>query len=353
MVTLYIGSSESYTGKSLLAMALGLKFRELGLEICYFKPVGITPIKVGHTVVDEDALFIQQQLGIDEPLSKMCPVVITPDLLRKVFRGEVKGLDKAIMEAHQSLSVNRDVVLAGGAGSVLSSGAAIGLPAAKVVKMLDAKAILVAKYESDLSIDLLLTVSKVLADRLVGVIINNVATSQLRNVRNAIPYLRKQGIEVLGVLPRDAILNSVGVGELADHLQAKVLCCQDRLDELVEHFSVGAMNVESALRYFRRIPNKAVITGGDRSDIQLAALETSTQCIVLTGDLYPNSLILARAEELRVPVLSVSVDTLTAVEIIERMLGRLRVREPKKIHRAVALVDRHLDLKKLRKSLGV
>ena len=36
---------------------------------------------------------------------------------------------------------------------------------------------------------------------------------------------------------------------------------------------VGAMSVESALSYFRRKPNKAVITGGDRADIQLAALE--------------------------------------------------------------------------------
>ena len=353
MVTLYIASSESYAGKSLLAMALGLKFQELGFKICYFKPVGISPVKVGDDMADEDALFIRQQLGMEEPLSEICPVVITPDLLRKAFRGEIKGLDKAIVEAHRSLCANRDLVLAGGVGSVLSTGAALGLTGARVAEILEAKAILVAKYESDLSIDILLSACQVLGDRLLGVVINNVASSQMQHVNHVIPYLEKQGIQVLGVLPRDAVLNSVSVGELADQLQAKVLCCQDRLDELVEHFSVGAMNVESALRYFRRIPNKAVITGGDRSDIQLAALETSTRCIILTGDLFPNSLILARAEELRVPMLLVPVDTLTSVETIEKMLGRLRVREPKKVHRAVALVDRHLDLEKLRESLGI
>jgi BioD-like phosphotransacetylase family protein len=39
---------------------------------------------------------------------------------------------------------------------------------------------------------------------------------------------------------------------------------------------VGAMSAENALSYFRRKAHKVVITGGDRPDIQLAALETST-----------------------------------------------------------------------------
>jgi len=59
---------------------------------------------------------------------------------------------------------------------------------------------------------------------------------------------------------------------------------------------VGAMNVDSALAHFRRQPNKAVITGGDRPDIQLAALETSTRCLILTGNLPPNPLIIGRAK---------------------------------------------------------
>lgn len=49
---------------------------------------------------------------------------------------------------------------------------------------------------------------------------------------------------------------------------------------MVEHLMIGAMDVDSALTYFRRKPNKAVITGGDRPDIQLAALETSTKCTI-------------------------------------------------------------------------
>ncbi len=37
--------------------------------------------------------------------------------------------------------------------------------------------------------------------------------------------------------------------------------------------------------------NMAVITGGDRTDLQLAALETSTTCLILTGSISPDPLI--------------------------------------------------------------
>jgi BioD-like phosphotransacetylase family protein len=116
---------------------------------------------------------------------------------------------------------------------------------------------------------------------------------------------------------------------------------------------VGAMSVESALTYFRRKPNKAVITGGDRADIQLAALETSTRSLVLTGNLYPNPVVLNRAEELGVPVLLTSLDTLSAVEIIERYFDRSRFQQPQKIERFTALLNEHFDFAGLYEALGI
>jgi len=44
---------------------------------------------------------------------------------------------------------------------------------------------------------------------------------------------------------------------------------------------VGAMGQEQALNFLEVKANKAVITGGDRADVQLAALETSTKCLIL------------------------------------------------------------------------
>jgi BioD-like phosphotransacetylase family protein len=103
------------------------------------------------------------------------------------------------------------------------------------------------------------------------------------------------------------------------------------------------MDMDSALRVFRRIPRKAVITGGHRADIQLAALETDTRCLVLTGGVWPNEIILARAREKDVPILVVQEDTLFAVEKFENLLGRLRIREKEKIERGIGLVGENVD----------
>jgi BioD-like phosphotransacetylase family protein len=97
------------------------------------------------------------------------------------------------------------------------------------------------------------------------------------------------------------------------------------------------MGQEKALRFFRRKANKAVVTGGDRSDVQLAALETSTTMLVLTGNLPPSPIVLSRADELGVPMVQVDMDTLTAVERMERLMGHVRLHGPGKIDKIRAM----------------
>jgi len=116
---------------------------------------------------------------------------------------------------------------------------------------------------------------------------------------------------------------------------------------------VGAMSVESALTYFRRKPNKAVITGGDRADIQLAALETSTRCLILTGHIYPSPAVINRAEELCVPVLLTRLDTLGSIEIIENFFGKSRFQSPQKIERFTEMLNAHFDFASLYKVMGI
>ncbi|MGE5248554.1 MAG: DRTGG domain-containing protein, partial [Verrucomicrobiota bacterium] len=73
------------------------------------------------------------------------------------------------------------------------------------------------------------------------------------------------------------------------------------------------------------------------------ALETDTVCLVLTGGVAPNEIILSRAREKGVAVLTVSEDTMTTVERFEKLLGRLRIREPEKVRRGVETVRAAVD----------
>ncbi len=89
------------------------------------------------------------------------------------------------------------------------------------------------------------------------------------------------------------------------------------------------------------------VTGGDRTDIQLAALETSSHCLILTGQLPPDELVLRRGEDVEVPVLSVDYDTLSTVEIIDRTFGSVRPHEPFKVECVKKLMAQYFDFKRL------
>jgi BioD-like phosphotransacetylase family protein len=96
-----------------------------------------------------------------------------------------------------------------------------------------------------------------------------------------------------------------------------------------------------------------VITGGDRSDIQLAALETSTRCLVLTGNISPSPLILGRAEELGIPLLISKQDTLSTIEVIQQYFGKIRLHQPRKVERFEALLNERFDFGRLYSELGL
>jgi BioD-like phosphotransacetylase family protein len=111
------------------------------------------------------------------------------------------------------------------------------------------------------------------------------------------------------------------------------------------------MTAEAALRIFRKQTNKAVITGGDRTDIQLAALETSTTCLILTGNLRPSPLIIKQADEFGVAVLLVRTNTLETVEAIEQVFGKTRLGQAAKLQQFEALLAEHVDLDRLYQAL--
>ncbi|MEW6443092.1 MAG: DRTGG domain-containing protein [bacterium] len=100
-------------------------------------------------------------------------------------------------------------------------------------------------------------------------------------------------------------------------------------------------------------PTRRSSWGGDRADIQLVALETSTRCLILTGNIRPSQQILSRAQDRSVPVVLAHYDTMTAIGRIERFFGKTRFHQEKKIRRFEALPGEHMDFRGLKKELGL
>jgi len=353
MQTLFIGSTAGNSGKTLITVGLGLALKECGYKVGYVKPLGKLPITVDGKTVDADAHFLKGILNLAEPLEQICPVILTQDLVARGLRGEIPDLRSKIQQAYDTISAGKDITLIGGAGS-LADGSFLGISGTRLAKEFRSPVLLIDVYTNEVCLDCILTAKESLGDRLMGVVLNRVTPQSLPEVEQMIvPFLGSKGVEVLGVLPLDRVLDAVTVRQMTEILDGKVLCGQDRLDEFVERFSVGAMDVDAALGYFRKLPNKAVITGGHRADIQLAALETSTKCLVLTGDQMPNEIIISRAREVGVPMISVHFDTLTTVEKLEAVLGRIRIREEQKVQRARELLRDRLNYRRIVEKLGL
>ncbi|MBI5213815.1 MAG: phosphotransacetylase family protein [Nitrospirae bacterium] len=350
MIPIFIASNKSYSGKTFFALGLGMKLIEQGYKVGYIKPFGRTPVKKGHDVFDADALFMKEALSLPDALNVISPFVIGFETQNLLFEGEIKDAKKRIADAVESQK-DKDFVLIGGAGD-LFEGAAFEIDAPRLIKDLQARAVLVESWSGDVSVDALMGAHKLLGEQFIGGIINKVPLNAVPHVKETVkPFLEKKGIAVFGVFQEDNLLKSITVRDLNEILNGKALCCEDRLDEAVENFSIGAMDVDSALSYFRRIPNKAVITGAHRSDIQLAAMETSTKCIILTGGLHTNDVVIGKAEAKGIPIISIADDTFTAIDRIESVIGKTRIRDRGKIDRTKEIIEAKFDMERFLKAL--
>ncbi len=346
-----IGSIESYSGKSATVLGLALQMRSQGFDIAYAKPIGTCPSE-GNDRLDEDVRFISKTLKLSKDRIRPTLFSLNESTIAQQLVAE-KPVDPQALESALA-NQGEDILLIEGPGD-LEEGTLFGLSLPDMAKMSEAAVILVARYHSALVVDKLLAAKKTLGNQLLGVVINDVPPELMDEALIPVKqYLERHDISVFGILPRAAIMRSVSVEALVHQLKAEVLNRPERIDQImVEEISIGAMNANSALRYFNQANNMAVVTGGDRFDIQMAALESSTHCLVLTGRLSPRPDILERANDLEVPILSVDLDTLTTVGKIEQAFDQVRLHEPIKVECIGHLMEQHFDTQRLLNALGL
>lgn len=354
MVPVLLASISPYAGKNVVALGMACKLRDDGKKVGYFKPIGPMAVREEGVMVDEDAVFFKKVLHLGEPLDALCPVVLDDETMAEIFRQKVDQPKQRILTAFKAVSQNKDIVISVSMGR-LSCGRSFGYSMAQFIADTDAKLIVVDRYRWQMeSMDGLLLMKEGVKERLAGVIFNHIPRSQMSQLTQAVePYLASQGIPVLGVIGEDSLLCAVPVSQIVEALEGRVLCAGEKLEELVENFCIGAMNTTAALRVFRRVPRKAVITGGDRADIHLAALETDTRCLILTGGLYPNERILARAEDKGVPVILVSADTSRTAEVCAWLHRNTGLQSEHKVARITALAKTQLHWDKINEALGI
>ena len=353
MVGIYVGATSGYSGKNMIAMGIGLKLQKEGYRVGYMKPVGALPQEKNGVLGDADAFFVQDILGLSEDPTLVTPVVVDQDFKMKAFTGKCEDLLPRIKTSYEALGKDKDVMIVAGSGSMYS-GKYCGVDGISVIKTLGIKGIVIDRYVKELNYDYLIAMKELLGEQLLGVLLNDIPPVFKEELDSLLhPFLESKGIKVLGKIPSDPLMGAIKVADLADRLGGKVITAQDKSERVVENFLIGTMQVENFMTHFRKSKKSAIIVGGDRSDVQLVALEGQCQCLVLTGNLYPNDIIMTRAEVLEVPIVVVRDDTFTVAKKMEAILSRHKLRDVIKIQHGSQLVSSIIDFQYLKEKLGI
>jgi BioD-like phosphotransacetylase family protein len=304
---IYIVSAEPAAGKTAICAGLGKYFTGEGKKVGYLKP-----LTSGEN--DTDVSFIRSVLGLADTVN-------AADI--------IKGGDTILVEG-----------MIGPNAADSTSQAAYG--SAREMK---ARVIVIEAYTGEPSG--FIESYKGFGDNLAGIIINKVPQSQMEKTRElANAAFTEAGITLLGVIPENRRLLAITINELAESLNGRILNNNDKSDDLVENYMLGAMVVDSGLDYFGRKSDKAAIIRHDRPDMQLAALETPTRCLVLSGDnATPVYNVLQRAEIKGIPVITTEYAIGDIIGIIEENLAKSRCHQANKLPALAEMVKQNLDLK--------
>jgi hypothetical protein len=345
MANLYLTGTAG-SGKTAIALGLAIFFKEQGLRVGYFKPVGIPP--GATTIEDRDTVLMRHILDLKLEAQEVAPLV-----LGGYYISNYKDPEKCrqvIKESYEKIKAGTDTVLIDG-GARPWAMAAFGLDALSLAREFEAALVYILKPVNDRSLDEAAFFARSAKERqaaFAGVIFNNVPRELLAKTEGIYrDVLAGQGIETLGIIPRSPELAAPTVAEFYETLGGDILTGEDKFGNIVEDVLVGAMTIESALGYFRRSANKAVVTGGDRSEIALAALETDTAVLILTGGFYPNVKVIARAAEKGVPVILVHYDTYTTIEKLAEVSRIIHAGDTRAIALARESVTAYCDIDKL------
>ncbi|MEW6448473.1 MAG: phosphotransacetylase family protein [Bacillota bacterium] len=345
MGSLYFAGTAG-SGKTAIILGLALQLKEQGVRTGYFKPVGIPPDAVG--VEDRDAVLMRKVLDLKFEVHEISPLA-----LGAYYISTYKDPERCrqfIRESYTKVKEATDGILIDGAARPWGM-AAFNLDALSLAKEFGATLVYVLRPANDRSLDEAVFFARCAGEqkvRFAGVLFNNVPRVLLAKTEGIYrEILSANGIETLGIIPSQPELSAPTVAEYYETLGGDILTGEDQLGRIVEDILVGAMTIESALGYFRRSANKAVVTGGDRSEIALAALETDTAALILTGGFYPDVKVLARAAEKGVPVILVHFDTYTTVGKLAEISRIIHPEDTEAIALARKSVAEHCDVDKL------
>jgi BioD-like phosphotransacetylase family protein len=344
---IYLSSLREHVGKSFLSIGLIQKLKKEGKKFAYFKPIGV-PKSAFTNKSDPDVGFILNTVyETDHPYEYISPVSIPDvyyvDLVDANKKGEYL---ERIKNAYDKVVEDVDYIIIEGNPSIRKF-IRVGLDDLSIAEYLGIKELVYVSVESsDRCIDNFFFTKNYFDSRnmnILGILFNKIDFEYIPRIKElAEGHITKYNIPVLGIVEKNVELFSPRVNEIKEQIGGELINEQASagLSNIVETYLIGAMNVQGALKYLRQVKRAAFITGGDRTDLAMAALEEEVSTLILTGFIHPDMGVITLANEKGIPIVLSPSDTYTTMRNLERLRPGIQEDETEKL---LTIIEKEID----------
>ena len=347
----YIATTEPDSGKSIMSLGLMQLLLGRAAKVGYFRPI-IDDFAPGS--IDNHINTITQYFNLD--ISFEAAYAFTRSEVIKIKNEDRDDeLIGGIIEKYKAIEEAFDFVLVEGT-SFSGEGGIIEFDINVVVaKNLGIPAILLASGLGK-TLEGLVGNLQIAYDAFKdkGVKVLAVVGNKVRpeNRKLVIAALKEQlpASVITDAIPLNPILANPSVKEICDHLSGEVLFGEAYLNNQVDGFSVGAMQLRNYLSHIKE--NGLVITPGDRADIILGALQANISAnypavsgIVLTGGLKPEDTICKLINGLSqvVPIISIQGGTFAMANRIGAIKSKMYAENTEKIKTSIQDFEKYIS----------
>ncbi|MFA9191426.1 phosphate acetyltransferase [Flavobacterium sp. FZUC8N2.13] len=357
---IYIATSESNSGKSIITLGLMSMLIGKTAKVGYFRPI-VEDFEDGK--LDNHIETVISYFGLDIRFEDAFAITKS-QLIKKKNKGKIGDVLDLIIEKFKYLEERFDFVLVEGT-SFSGEGTAIELDMnVLIAKNLGIPAIIVGSgvgktLEEFLDSGYLAYDSfKNKEVEVLAFIANKIQPENLKLAEDGLRSVLPKEV-LVSAIPVISSLDNPTVKEIVEELDAKILFGKDFINNEVGSFSVGAMQLRNYLLHLKE--NALVITPGDRADIILGALQANESVnyptvsgIVLTGNILPEDSILKLIEGLNsvVPIISVDGGTYRITNKIGAIKSKIYAENKHKIETSISTFEKYVDLDDLSNKLS-
>jgi hypothetical protein len=343
MNKIIIASLRKNAGKTTVMVGMAKAWNK---KIGYLKPFGDRLIYNKKRLWDYDSALIANTFALSENPEDMS-IGFDHSKLRYMY--DEKVTREKVLDLAANMAQGKDLLFVEG-GRDLAYGISVYLDAVSLARYLGGNLVIVISGDENTVFDDITYVKKNMD--LSGINFKGIIINKVQNMddfkETYLPQIQKIGVPVLGVIPYQKDLTYFSVSYLSERLFAKVVTGEGHLNRTVKNIFIGAMSVNAALQQpLLKKEGILMITGGDRTDMILVALDYQVTGIILTNNVVPPSHIISKATERKVPMLMVPYDTYETARRIDSMEPLMTKDDKQKIELLGKLIQENVNIQEI------